>query len=101
MRLINLFVGMLLVVIAISAGCLGYGEIGETAYKHASALYSICNLKSEERLGAFKETLSDVQEISANEKKWLLDIVELAENGNWENANRLARQMLDEQVSKR
>ena len=82
------------------SGC-GYGKVSEKAYKYATALYSICSRKDEEHLTEFSKQLTQAKEsneISETEHQWLQQIVEDAENGDWENATRKCRRIMSDQV---
>lgn len=90
---------LILTTSCLLTGCQRYGEISKDTYKFANALYSISNLQDEERLKMFRDDLKRNTDVPANEKRWLMDIVELSENGQWEQANQQTRQMLDEQIT--
>lgn len=89
----------LLVVLPL-VGC-GYGEVSPKTYEYATALYSICNLQDEARLKKFTEMLEEAKtngELPEKEADWLLDIVDRAQAGSWEQAAQMARRMLADQV---
>ncbi len=92
-RSIVVFLGLMLFL-----GCSSYGDVGEGAYEYASALYSICNTKNEDRLSTLREQLDSDTRVSEQEKRWLVQIAESASAGNWEQAAKNARQMMMEQV---
>ena len=84
-------------------GC-GYGELSPRSYDYAQALYSICNRRDESRLDQFAGLVDDdlrQGKISAQEADWLNDVVAQARDGQWQEANVAARQMLEDQVEGR
>ena len=83
-------------------GCGGYGEVSPTAYEYAKALYSITNRKAQDRLelvDAQIDTAHDEGKLTDQESQWLLDIVEEANGGDWQSANRASRRMMEDQVA--
>ena len=85
---------------AMLAGC-GYGEVSPRTYDYAKALYSICNRRDESRLDQFASLVDDDLrdgKISEQEADWLNDVVAQARNGQWQQANAAAREMLEDQV---
>ena len=91
---------LVLVVIGLlmTVGCRKYGPVSDSTYEYASALYSICNLKDQQRLDAFRQKIEQADSIPGKEKDWILDIVGQAESGNWSEASARARTLLEEQV---
>ena len=82
-------------------GCGGYDEVGPTAYEYAKSLYSITNRKAQDRLPSVTDAIQAARadgKLTDRESNWLIGIVRDAENGNWEGANRAARQLLEDQV---
>lgn len=82
-------------------GC-GYPELSQSAYKHATALYSICNQKDEARLEKYASILDDAKakgEISEKEAEWLEDIVKQGRSKEWVDAASEARKMMADQVN--
>ena len=79
----------------------GYGEVSRQTYEFSMALYSACQSRSDERLSKIEELLSeaDVEELPANERRWLEAIIARAQNNHWEAAANNARQMMEDQVT--
>lgn len=78
-----------------------YGEIGPKAFEYATALYSICNRRDEPRLEKIAELVdkaSTEAEITATESGWLSEIISLADNGDWEQASRDTRRLMERQI---
>lgn len=85
------------------SGCGGYGEVSESAYEHATALYSICNRQDESRLERFATMVDEARSsgsVSSKEADWLMQIVDLARTGEWEEAASKSRRMLQDQVTR-
>ena len=82
-------------------GCGGYGEVSRKTYEFSMALYSACQSRSDERLSKIEELLSEanVEELPANERRWLEAIIARAQNNHWEAAANNARQMMEDQVT--
>ena len=91
---------MALVLVSM-AGCGGYGDISPAAYDYAMALYAITNRRAEyklEEVGRQIEGSHQRGELSDEEAQWLGDIVDNAQAGEWERANRASRSMMEDQV---
>ncbi|MCP4194310.1 MAG: hypothetical protein GY768_27180 [Planctomycetaceae bacterium] len=82
-------------------GCGGYDEVSPTAYEYAKSLYSVTNRKAQDRLpivtDGIQASLEDGK-LTDRESDWLIGIVREAKDGNWEEANHAARQMMEDQV---
>lgn len=94
-------VTILLGVIVSLPGCQQYGDVSPAAYELATALYSVANRADASRLPQVKQLVIENHQtgkLSATEQSWLLEIVEVAEQGDWAAAMTSARTMLDEQV---
>jgi hypothetical protein len=79
----------------------GYGELSPKGYEYAKALYSICNRQDEARLEEIAKMLSEARangDVSQRESDWLHEAIAVAQSGEWEEANLLARRMLEDQV---
>lgn len=90
----------LICICILFSGC-GYGEVSPTAYKQATALYSICNRKDATRLEEFATGLqqaTEAGEITERESEWLMDIVQKGRQENWEPAMKMCRRMMEDQV---
>ncbi len=82
------------------AGC-GYPEVSPKTYEISKALYSACNRQSEEHLSKVAELIEshlENGELTEREAKWLREIVQEAESGNWEAATLEARQLMEDQI---
>lgn len=83
-------------------GC-GYPEVSPKTYEISKTLYSVCSLKQEQNLTRVADVISqacDAQEVSASECAWLMDIVEQAQNGQWESATSEVRRILEDQTGR-
>jgi hypothetical protein len=83
------------------AGCGGYGAVSPLTYDYAKALYSITNRKAEDKLADVEAQITAASvagKMSAEEADWLKAIVADAKSGDWESANRAARQIMEDQV---
>lgn len=83
-------------------GC-SYPEVSPRTYEISKALYSVCNLKRKAELDKVEDAISaavTASELSENESKWLMAIVERARSGEWEEAAEEARAILQDQVNR-
>lgn len=81
----------------------GYGKVNLAAYRYAQAIYSASNRRSQRQLHQVAERVADARdagEISPQESRWLLAIVERAQRGDWEPANRDARRLMQAQIQR-
>lgn len=91
-----------LLLIALT-GCGDYQGISPTAYQYAKALYNVTNRKRSEKLDEVNNLITSSKRegtITTKEADWLLEIVNDAREGNWEAAQKTARQMMRDQVQK-
>lgn len=98
----SLICALLLGIVLTICGC-GYGKVSDKAYDYARALYTVCNLKSPQRLEKVELQLQQAsadQDLSEQEKKWLLDIVSLAKRNQWDAAAKSARRMISDQIER-
>lgn len=82
-------------------GCSGYPEVSPRTYEYATALYNVASRKAADRLEPLSEQIAaslELQEISRSEAKWLTAILEDASEGNWKEASKAARAMMEDQV---
>lgn len=79
---------------------MGYGKVSERAYEFSKSLYSACLNQNEMHLGKVERLLAetDPASLTENERVWLEQIVKRARAGDWKNAAKSARRMLDDQV---
>ena len=82
------------------AGC-GYSEVSPLTYDYAKALYSATNRQDAEQLAFIRvkvdASLEDDQ-LTDKEARWLVDIIDTATSGDWDEACDLARRMMLDQV---
>lgn len=86
-----------------AAGCGGPGEVSPTAYEYSKSLYAITNRKAEMLLtGVSEQIASDLEanKLSAAEAEMLNTIIEQADDGDWEDANRECRAVMEAQVER-
>ena len=78
----------------------GYGEVSRKSYEFSMALYSACRSQSVERLNRIEELLDEtgIDELPANERRWIEDIISKARHDQWEAAEGDARIMMQDQV---
>jgi hypothetical protein len=82
-------------------GCGGYGTVSEKSYEYAQALYTICNRRLDTKLAEVKKRIQEdvaAGRLPDHEGKWLHDIVDDAEGGEWKKAMQAARAMVRDQA---
>lgn len=82
-------------------GCSRYDKLSPTAYEYSKALYSVCNRHDQLRLSSVAlqiETAETESQLSDREASWLHDIVARAQAGDWQEATRDARRLMEAQV---
>jgi hypothetical protein len=87
-----LFIGLVL------GGCQRYGRVEPRTYEYAQALVAAASAKQEDRLAAVKAKVADDGELDERGRGYLLSIIAVAEQGNWEEAEAEARRLMSEQV---
>ena len=99
---IDIPLASILLLIALT-GCSDYQGISPTAYQYAKALYNVTNRKRGEKLDEVNNLITSSKRegtITTQEANWLREIVDDAREGNWEAAQKTARQMMRDQVHK-
>ena len=76
----------------------GYGEVSSEAYQYSTALYSACLSKNRQHLNKIETMLSSSENVSQNERRWLEEIIALAQSDDWTSASKDARRMMEDQV---
>ncbi|WP_298861605.1 hypothetical protein [uncultured Gimesia sp.] len=97
------FCCLLLIVIALQLNACGYPEVSPKTYEISKALYSVCNLKSEERLQVVKALIQsslEKKEINKNEADMLNEIVAQAQANEWEEAMLESRNLMEDQIGR-
>ncbi|MGI9429041.1 MAG: hypothetical protein ACR2NM_10310 [Bythopirellula sp.] len=92
-----------LIALGFSAGCARYSTVSHEAYQYSKALYSVCNRQDEPRLTMVAEqieTARAAQQLQKTEADWLTDIVATAQAGDWQDASKDARRLMEAQVVK-
>lgn len=87
--------------VASVVGCARYEKVSPEAYEYTKALYSVCNRHDEPRLSTVAlqiETAATESQLSGQEADWLYDIVSTAQSGEWQEATRDARRLMEAQV---
>jgi len=83
-----------------AVGC-GYGEVSPQTYELAKAIYNVCNRQQTEKLpvvaGLIDSSLEEGK-ITEQEAGWLRDLIQQAEQGDWETATQKSRRMMEDQV---
>lgn len=99
----GIYAAILVLVTSHFLGCGGYPKVSDKTYDIAKALYVICNQRSADRLpkvtALVEESLKN-EEIGADEARWLTDIVEQANNGEWTAAAKESRRIMEDQVGR-
>ncbi|MEX1042556.1 MAG: hypothetical protein WDZ51_18125 [Pirellulaceae bacterium] len=75
-------------------GCGGYPELSPAAYELTVTLDNVCAFRNEDQLEPFVELLNqetDSGSLSSEDENVLRRIVQLAANGDWEEASRQVR----------
>jgi hypothetical protein len=96
----------LLILAALLAACVGcgYDDVSPESYEYVIALYSITNRQDTNSLETLRGTLeaaTGAGELARHEAGLLLEIVQCAADGDWKQANRDCRRLLDAQVKGR
>ena len=92
-----------ILLLIVLTGCSDYQGISPTAYQYAKALYNVTNRKRGEKLDEVNNLITSSKRegtITTQEANWLREIVDDAREGNWEAAQKTARQMMRDQVQK-
>jgi len=90
----------LTIVLILFSGC-GYPDVSERTYEISKALYSACNRQSVEHLAKIEKAISNAsksEEISAQESKWLNQIIKTARDGDWKSATAESRKLMEDQI---
>ncbi|MDG2409985.1 MAG: hypothetical protein P8M53_13330 [Pirellulales bacterium] len=88
-------------LLCLSVGCSDYQGISPTAYQYAKALYNVTNRKRSEKLDQVSDLIAVSRQdgqITEQEVEWLERIIEDARDGDWQTAQKTARQMMSDQV---
>lgn len=94
-------VTLLAVLALLSGGCGGYPEVSPRAFELAKLLDNACNVRKADQLEEFRQLVDQAttdQEITSQERGWLLGITETAEAGDWDAAATEARKLLLDQT---
>lgn len=76
----------------------GYGKIEPSTFQVAQGIYSASLEQNLDRIKKLEQVLSEqTPDIPANQKRWLMDMIEEAKVGQWKTCTRHARLMLQEQ----
>ena len=87
--------------LALLVGCAQYSTVSSEAYQYSKALYSVCNRRDEPRLAKVAEQIETARaadQLQETEAGWLSDIVATARAGDWQDATKDARQLMEAQV---
>ena len=90
-----------LAAMALAAGCSRYAELSPEAYQYGKALYSVCNRQDQPRLTLVAEQIETARaadQLQPSEADWLTEIVATAQAGQWQDATKDARQLMEAQV---
>ncbi len=87
-------------VVGGTSGC-GYPEVGRRGYEMTMALESAFASRQDESLVSARKLLDEflaAEEISPREHAVLIDMIDIAEGGDWDRAATSARRLLEAQV---
>ncbi len=94
----------------LAAGAVGYwfanrpyGEVSQAGYAYATALFSACNQQDEGRLNTIAAMVADAEgagDLHAREARWLRQIIGKGLDGNWQQASRAVRKLMEDQRRK-
>jgi len=102
-RIVLLGIAILVIAVVSLKGCGSYSEVNRLTYEHAKALYAACNSKKDDRLEKCSAMIAEAesaQEISGKEAGYLREIVSVAQDGQWEDAQAMARQLMTDQADR-
>jgi hypothetical protein len=104
MKSITYHIAAIIVVLALSLlpGC-GYPEVSPKTYEIAKALYSVSNLKREEGLEKVETLINEslhAGEIIEKEADYLREIVQQCRKGQWADAQKKCRRLMEDQVGR-
>lgn len=91
---------IVLLCLLMLTGC-GYGEVSPQTYKLAKAIHNVSSRQQAEKLPQVNELIaSSLKEgqISEQEAEWLRTIVAHADEGDWEEAAKQSRRIMEDQV---
>lgn len=94
---------VLIGIVLMTRGYGRYGEVNTETYEYAKALYSACNLKDVKRLDACETMISEAEsadKISAKEVGYLRDIISMARDDQWDDAQAMVRQLMTDQADR-
>ncbi|MEQ9409126.1 MAG: hypothetical protein RIK87_15430 [Fuerstiella sp.] len=101
--LVGMGTALLLVAIMLGfQGCQQYGSVSPKAYEVSTALYSVCNRQDQSRISVLETVIAEAyaaEQLTEAENRWLLNILEAAKAGRWQDGMTDARTMLAEQVT--
>ena len=96
----RIVLGLLFCLLPGAVGC-SYPKVSTTAYQSATALYSVCNQRDDDRLEAVAASIQSsllAGELTNAEAQWLLRIVEMARRDEWTDAAAESRKLMSDQV---
>ena len=96
----SLLLSALLLPITTFVGC-GYPEVSPTTYEYAKALVSITIRRASDQLQPIRAKVDSSLEqgdISDQEHKWLIEIIDAAASGTWADAAKSARRIMEDQI---
>lgn len=92
-----------LTCLGLLTGCSRYSAVSPEAYQYSKALYSVCNRQDEPRLAKVAEQIDTARtsaQLHATEADWLDEIIASAQAGDWQDATKDARRLMEAQVVK-
>ena len=88
-------------LVVAASGCGRYPPVSREAFELSKAVFNVCNARRSEQLDTARETVlarRDAGRISQREGRYLCDILDLAEAGNWKRAEARAQRLLRDQT---
>ena len=92
-----------LTALGLCTGCSRYAEVSPAAYQYSKALYSVCNRQDAPRLTKVAEQIETARaaaQLQQTEADWLNAIVAAAQAGEWQDATKDARRLMEAQVER-
>ncbi len=86
----------------IAGGCGGYPPVSSEAFELAKAVSNLCNARSAEQIPMARRIIGerhDVAAITPRERQFLIEILDVAEGGDWDRAESQCRRLLADQTN--
>lgn len=90
------------IVPVIAVGCGGYPPVSTEAFELAKAISNLCNARSAEQIPRARRIIDerhDAAAITPRERQFLIEILDVAERGDWDGAESQCRRLLADQTN--